>query len=294
MAKKNKSLFESKGWKKGTAMLYGIGASVVIIGALFKILHFPGADEMLIVGLSTEAVIFFVSAFEPLPHEETHWSWHKVFPELRGDVDTEDLDDEEIDLAGEEMGLQRGGGSATYNTLSSGLTKANNLLADGNLNPQIIEDLTNSIQGLKVNVTNLAEISDATVATQEFSDKLRSAAGKIDQLNSGYSTTVSAMNEFGKAIDDVRSYQTQIQTVTQNLQSLSAVYQLELEDAQKHLSSINKFYGGIASVMQNLVDTSKETEVLRQEVTSLSKNLASLNSIYGGMLNAMAAAGQGR
>jgi gliding motility-associated protein GldL len=62
--------------------LYAWGASVVIIGALFKILHLPGANEMLIVGLGTEAAVFFVSGLEPLPEEERHWDWAKVFPQL--------------------------------------------------------------------------------------------------------------------------------------------------------------------------------------------------------------------
>ena len=71
--------------------LYGIGAAIVIIGALFKILHLPGADLMLIIGLSTEAAIFFVSSFEPLPHEDEYWKWNRVFPQLNDDS----LDDEE-------------------------------------------------------------------------------------------------------------------------------------------------------------------------------------------------------
>ena len=69
----------SKGWKNLMAKMYGIGAAIVIIGAMFKINHYPGASEMLVVGLSTEAIIFFFSAFEP-PHEDPDWSL--VYPEL--------------------------------------------------------------------------------------------------------------------------------------------------------------------------------------------------------------------
>lgn len=289
MAKKPAGLFHSQGWKKGVAMLYGIGASVVIIGALFKILHLPGANEMLIVGLGTEAVIFFVSAFEPLPTDETHWSWNKVFPQLSEDVDDDEVD---LDLEGG-MALQPAvGGANPFGALGAGLSQTNQLLQENQLTPELFESLADSINGLKVNVTQLADISDVTVATNEFSQKLTQAASKMDQLNQGYGTTVEAMTSFSKSIDDVKSYQAQIQTVTQNLQSLNAVYQLELEDAQKHLNSINQFYGGIAGVMQNLVDTSKETETLRQEVTSLTQNMVSLNAIYGGMLSAMASGGR--
>lgn len=283
MAKKPEGLLNSRGWKKGVAMLYGIGAAVVIVGALFKILHFPFANEMLIVGLGTEAVIFLVSAFEPLPEDDTHWSWNKVFPQLN-----EDVEDEEVDL--DEMALAAGTGAAVgggFSALGPGLKSTSSALQDAELG-KLFESLSDSINGLKVNVTNLADISDATVATNDFADKLKQASGKIDALNKGYSTTVEVMNGFGNSINDIKAYQGQVQVVTQNLQSLNAVYALELEDAQKHLNAINKFYGGISNVMQNLVDTSKETEQLRTEVTSLSKNMHALNSIYGGMLNAMA------
>ena len=74
-------LVQSSGWKNFISKLYGLGASVVIIGALFKIQHWPLAGTMLTIGLLTEAVIFFFSAFEPL-HEEIDWSL--VYPELAG------------------------------------------------------------------------------------------------------------------------------------------------------------------------------------------------------------------
>ena len=77
---------QSSGWKSFMAKFYGIGASIVIIGALFKIQHWTGAGLMLAVGLCTEAVIFFFSAFEPL-HEEVDWTL--VYPELAGIPDEE-------------------------------------------------------------------------------------------------------------------------------------------------------------------------------------------------------------
>src|SRR5690606_35498467 len=80
-------LFETKKGKKIMGLLYGLGASVVIIGALFKIEHWPGASTMLIIGLGTEALIFAVSAFEP-PHSEVDWTL--AYPELAG------IDDDEL------------------------------------------------------------------------------------------------------------------------------------------------------------------------------------------------------
>ena len=85
------NLVRSKGYKTFMAYLYGWGAAVVIIGALFKIMHWPGANMMLIAGMGVEGVIFFLSAFEP-PHKE--WDWSLVYPELAGMIDESGLDGE--------------------------------------------------------------------------------------------------------------------------------------------------------------------------------------------------------
>ncbi len=83
-------IVQSSGWKNFMAKLYGLGASVVIIGAMFKLMHWTGASIMIVVGLSTEAVIFFFSAFEPL-HEELDWTL--VYPELAGMTDPDELEE---------------------------------------------------------------------------------------------------------------------------------------------------------------------------------------------------------
>ena len=258
--------------------LYGIGAAVVIVGALFKILHFPGANEMLIVGLGTEAVIFFFSAFEPLPHEETHYQWERVFPQLK--VDDED----------EELPLETIGDGDDSGLLAAGLGKVNTSLNENKLSPELFENLSESIKGLKTNVQNLAEISDVTVAANDFGSKLKSASIKLDEMNKSYGTAVEASSSFANSLTQVKEYQEQIQLATKNLNSLNAVYELELQDAQKHIASISKFFGSISNVMQNMLETSKDTDQLRQEVASLAKNMHTLNNIYGGMLGAMASA----
>src|SRR5688500_18859260 len=78
---KGKSFFHSRGFKVVMSRIYGLGAAVVIVGALFKILHWKGADAMLMVGLLTEAGIFAISAFEPVKEEV---DWTLVYPELAG------------------------------------------------------------------------------------------------------------------------------------------------------------------------------------------------------------------
>jgi gliding motility-associated protein GldL len=107
-------------------------------------------------------------------------------------------------------------------------------------------------------------------------------------MSKGYSVTVEAMKSLGNSVEQVKAYQVQISSVTKSLESLNSVYELELQDAKKHLNSINKFYNSISGVMANLIDTSKDTDTLRQEVGNLASNMKSLNTIYGNMLTAMA------
>lgn len=277
---KNKSFLEKRGTKKVMAILYGVGAAVVILGALFKIMHWPGASEMLIIGMGTEVGIFFVSAFEPL-HEELDWT--KVYPQLAegSDTDFQHSYESEPGLSGEQAAAIAAKG-----------------MKDIELTPDLFESLSGSLEGLKNNVNSLAKIEDATVATNEYSQSVRSATGKMNQLNDGFTSTVDSMNNLsnsvGGAAEQAHQYHTEVQRVTKNLASLNAVYEMELNDAQQHIQTINKFYESLGGAMNNLVVASKDAETYRNEVAQLTKNIRDLNSIYGGMLSAMSAAAAGR
>jgi gliding motility-associated protein GldL len=143
-------IVQSSGWKNFMAKLYGIGASVVIIGAMFKIMHWPGASTMIVAGLTTEAIIFFFSAFEPL-HEELDWTL--VYPELAGMSDPDELDElREESLAGRGVGLQ----------------KFDELFKEADIRPETIKSLSTGLTSLSQTSANLADITAASVATKEY------------------------------------------------------------------------------------------------------------------------------
>ena len=271
MAKK-KGFLESRAFKLFMKYLYGLGAAVVIAGALFKIMHWPFANEMLILGMGVECVVFFVSAFEPL-HEELDWG--KVYPQLNEDSDADFLPLEEKEgMSAEEA-----------------LALAEQGMSGIELSPDLFESLSGSLEGLKSNVDKLSKIEDASVATNEYTASVRSATGKMSQLNDGYASTVDAMSSLsssvGGAAEQAGQYHEEVQRVTKNLASLNAVYEMELQDAQQHITTINKFYESLGGAMNNMVEASKDAENYRNEVASLTKNLRDLNNIYGGMLSAM-------
>lgn len=272
MARK-KSFMESRGFKIFLKYLYGLGAAVVIAGALFKIMHWPFANEMLIAGMGTEVLVFFVSAFEPL-HEELDWT--RVYPEL-----AEETKEDFLPIEEGEDGMSP----------EEALALAEQGMKDIELTPDLFESLSGSLQGLKSNVDKLSDIQDASIATNEYADSVRNATGQMSQLNEGYTNTVNAMNSLsssvGGAAEQAHAYHEEVQRVTKNLSSLNAVYEMELQDAQQHISTINKFYESLGGAMNNMVEASKDAESYRNEVASLTKNLKDLNAIYGGMLSAM-------
>jgi gliding motility-associated protein GldL len=257
--------FRDKLFNKFMPVVYGVGAAIVIVGAMFKIMHWEGADLMLIVGLSTEAIIFFLSAFQPAAHEV---DWTRVYPELS---------DEYQDKL------------AAKSTTGSVTQKLDDMLEQANIRPDLIQSLGNNLNNLVQTTSQMADLSQATVATNEYTERVRSASSSLEQINQAYASTAAAITQLSDATMDAREYHQQVQNVTKNLGALNAVYEMELQDANNHLKSMNRFYGTLSSAMENMTEASRESENFRNEVAGLTKNLHSLNNVYGNMLNAMRA-----
>jgi len=283
-SKKSQGWFDaflrSKGYRVAMKYLYAWGASVVIIGALFKILHLPGANEMLIVGLGTEAAVFFVSGLEPLPEEERHWDWAKVFPQLAA----EEEEGGEIDLS-----LAGGmGGPGILPGIGQGIKS----LQETSLTPDLLEGLATAIEGLRVNVDNLTGITDAALVTRDFANKVQDASAQVERLSNSYAVTADAMTKIASSFADIQSYQTQLKQLSHTIAQLNNVYENELQEVQKHVAAISRFYGGLGKVVSTLEGTSQDVDQLRQEVTTLNANLRGLNAVYGGMLSGISSAFQ--
>lgn len=268
MAKKGG--FKEVLFKKIMPMVYGIGASVVIVGAMFKILHIPGAGFMLGVGLTTEAIIFFLSAFEPA-HSEIDWS--RVYPELKDEG--EDFEEED------EFGMPATAENATK--------KLDDMFKEANISDELLERLGEGFSKLSSTVSGLNNLGDAADATNEYAENARSASGKLREMNDSYEKTATAMAELAGASEDAKDYHEQVQMITKNLGALNSVYELELQDANSHLKAMNKFYSNLSSALENIAEAEEDTEKFRNELSKLSTNLSSLNDVYGNILAAMRA-----
>jgi gliding motility-associated protein GldL len=302
---------QSHGWKAFMAKLYGWGASVVIIGALFKIMHWPYAGFLLTLGLGTEACIFFFSAFEPL-HEELDWTL--VYPQLSG------LDeDDELEITKQQTPVTSGDALIKFDQM---LDKA------GGAN--LFDKLGNGIENLNLRVSEMANISNAAIATNEFTENVKKASGSVNELSTAYkqsvtevSKSVSGLSEaykqsaeslnysvenlsdaYSKSAQQVTEkggnfiaayerltgnmevdftalktgnakYAEKVGVLNKNLEALNAIFELQLKEAD------------LDKMMNDLTGSVEYSRKYHSEIKKLGLRLESLNAVYGNMLAAM-------
>lgn len=284
-------LVRSKSYKNFMAKLYGWGASLVILGALFKITHIRGANLMLMLGMITESLIFFFSAFEPL-HVEYNWSL--VYPELA-------LGDDQ----GDEIS-QKGKKLVPTGTPTQQLDK---MLQEAKIGPELIESLATGMRNLSENAMKLSGTADATVITDSYVSNLTKAAESVRNLSLQYDKTSEALskdtnisesylNNVQKASNAVGQLAAIYEETTKSLQSDTGSYNEQLNKLNQNLTSINTIYEMQAKNSQSMLENFKQIESnvqesaentlkYKDEVDKLTKNIAMLSNVYGNMVAAM-------
>ncbi len=314
-------IIRTKRWKTFMGYVYGWGASIVMIGALFKLEHLPYSGYILAVGLLTEAFIFFLSAFEPsgdIP------DWGKVYPELREDFDLMDFDD--ID--------------------QSPSSKMSELFDSSDITPDLISRVTKGLNDLSNTARGISDISTATLATDIYVKNLNTASEamntfseinsrandsintSVEQLVDSYTTTASNLTLSGKDIVSKlnstsekfnakinessellsKSYQQSSETISQNLQNIgqsSQEYSGNLKQLNQNVSALNQnfetqlkgsneqfkasqqFSSDLQKMNEVLASSVDEIKKYKENAENLNKHLEALNTIYGGMLGAM-------
>ncbi len=210
----SKSFFESKKWKKTMNFVYGFGAAIVIVGALFKILHLPGANAMLSIGLLTEAAIFMISAFEPV-HQEPDWSL--VYPELAG-------------------------GEPTKKASGSVSQQLDSLLSQAKVGPELIESLGTGLLSLSTNVKEMSSLSNAAIATNEYVDATHKATQNMGSIADSSAVVSDSLGSFSSSLSNVMNNLSESEAAT-------AQFKDEISDLNKNLSNLNSIYGNMLSAM---------------------------------------------
>lgn len=234
--------------------LYGWGASLVILGALFKILHWPGANIMLMLGMCTESIIFFFSAFEP-PHVEVDWSI--VYPELSfmysGGHKPEKKTDKKDKKEGE---------------ATTPVEALNKMFAESGIDNVLIKNLGEGMKKLGENANQMSKLTDGTAANEEFASNLKKASSHITTFGNTIEKTVNLVeSEFDASL-------------RKSNQNVAKTAETSAEITRKLQVSMEEF-------LNQLKAGSEQAALYQQQTKVLNNNLAALNNVYGNMLSAM-------
>ncbi len=275
---------ETPFFRRFMAVAYGLGASLVILGALFKINHYAGATEMLLIGMITEAVIFALSALQK-PHIEPDWS--RVHPELMKDYHGIEPD---------EAAIQK----QTKTTPSAGnqFTQLDLMLKDVQLDDSVIHRLGSGLTKLSESASKLNDLTGASLATQEFVSNMRTASQSASNLSKSYNDASIAVNKELVATNELTSKVNEISNAAIGLkeaygsatlamkedvrvsQELSETIKSTSDSAAKLSESYFKSAENISKSIEELRNSSTNSEAFNQQLTKLSENLASLNKLY--------------
>ena len=239
--KKFQALTQTKGYKTFMGYVYGFGASIVMVGAYFKLTHIPGADFMLGLGLGVEALIFFLSAFEP---QHLDYQWDNVFVEL-----DEDWDGEAHTVFGTT------GNTNVNNSLNSPLMDEamSNAASATNNYAKAMEQATRTITDFANNYTKSSEQLSTSLSKLDFSaldtDTLKKVASSMQSLNSIYEIQLQSMeqtsNASSKLAATMTSYMDNLNASANNANELNK----QLTQLSSRLSALNNVYGGMLSAM---------------------------------------------
>jgi gliding motility-associated protein GldL len=273
--------------KQKLGAAYSLGASVVIIGAMFKILHLEGAGYMLGIGMSVEALLFALGIFDQ-PHKE--YDWEKVY-----------------DF---ENGAENGSGQTANKPQSE--TRKVGLNYTETINDDDVKKLSEGIKNLAVTAQQFAGLSEVVGSTNEFVKNIDAAAVVTGKFITGQETLNNATSQLSGSYQGIsgsmetvekntKLYATKVEDINKNLSSINSIYEIQLKNIQAQSEGLTKqtervqavtnelssIVGDVQKIKSATSTAAEETENFKSGATKLSKQVAELNQIYGNMLNAL-------
>jgi len=264
-------LMQSKGFKGAMTKLYGFGASVVVLGALFKLEHWAGADYMLTAGLVTEAVIFFFYAFENQEDEHPPLVYPNVI------MSSDDEMDEVVPRRVSKL-VDDGNGSVA-------LARFDEMLVNGDITPDLLLRFGDGLRKLGDTAEHMNTMGDVFAASTKYMKTIESADESLERLAKAYESSILRVTS-----KTVFKYQSIASSLTA-IEEESRKYQSELESLNKNLNTLNSIYRvqvqGAEEYIKDMAESASETKKYREQMKELNSNLSTLNKNYKNMIGLM-------
>ncbi|MCD7977498.1 MAG: gliding motility protein GldL [Tannerellaceae bacterium] len=263
---------------------YSWGASIVILGALFKLLHLPYANQILFVAMIVESLVFAVSAFERPSHE---YNWEDVFPVLKSKnpLDRPEFSKKSISslVKGEEDDTQGApvmvGGIAGQGTPAGGLG-----IATGEVSAGETKDLSESIKKLNGAAEQISKMADLTEATQKYLEQLSGMAQNMEK----FSQITTSLTDVSDGINQhSQGYVQQMEMLNRNITGLNTIYELQLKGVSSQIDSIENINAGLNRIRDLYNGSVIDSSVFRSETEKMAQQLTQLNQVYSRLLQAM-------
>jgi len=284
--------------EKGKRVLnfcYSWGASIVIIGALFKLLHLPYGNQILFIAMTVEALVFFISAFER-PNKEYHWE--EVFPVLKSKNPLDRPDFANSTISGMMNAAEEDETGSGLN-ISLGGKPASGL---GNLGLDVSEEdtknLSDSIKKLSGAAEQISKMAELTEATQKYLEQLSGMSEHMErfsQVTSSLTNVSDTLLNSYKSITDnsdginqnSRGYVQQMEMLNRNISGLNTIYEIQLKSISSQIESIEHINGGLNRIREMYDGSVVDSSVFRNETEKMTRQLAELNQVYSRLLQAM-------
>ncbi len=288
--------------KRVLNFLYSWGASIVILGALFKLLHLPYANQILFVAMITESIVFFISAFE---HPSNEYHWEDVFPVLksRNPMDRPDFSgntsvntetQEDVNSQVSEAAKMAGFGAAGHVSGDGRLNLAGSL----NVSEEDTKNLSESIKKLSGAAEQISKMAELTEATQKYLEQLSTMSQQMERFsqvtNSLTNVSDVLLNSYKSITDNSdginqnsRGYVQQMELLNRNVSGLNTIYEIQLKSISSQIESIEHINGGLSRIREMYDGSVIDSSVFRNETEKMTRQLSELNQVYSRLLQAM-------
>ena len=313
--RKKNSIEKFLSWEGGQRLFnfaYSIGAAIVILGALFKLLHLQYGNLLLTIGMGTEVLMFILTAFDRPPRE---YKWEEVFPNLDPDYNgerpdlsnvviakpgenAEEYDEDYVEEYEEEVEYDEEGNEIVVAKSAPAVGASNVIPSNLPLSESETQSLTDSIARMAAASEQLAKMADLTTATQQYLEQMAAISEEMNRLKE----TTQALNNVSDVL--LKSYQAitensenitqsstgyveQMQDLNRNIGGLNTIYEIQLKSVSSQLDSIDRVNRGIKDIRDMYEKSSQQSAQYCEETEKMARYMKQLNSVYEKMITAM-------